>query len=90
MAEEAAVAVHQARDQRGIRGGAGDVAAYNSGGVVNVDRFVAVFFDHAFQARGDGVQRFFPGDTLKLAFSAFAHAFHRIVQTVWVINATAN
>ena len=65
VAQEAAVTVHQARHQRGVRGRAGDIAADNAGGVVNVHRFVAVFFHYIFQAAGQGIQRFIPGDALK-------------------------
>ncbi|STD20203.1 Uncharacterised protein [Enterobacter asburiae] len=60
------------------------------GGVVDIHRFVAVFADHVFQAGGDSVQRFIPSDALKLALTAFAHAFHRVVESVRVIDPTAN
>ena len=90
VAQETAVAVHQARHQRRVRGGAGDIAADNPGGAVDVHRFIAISGDHVFQAGGDGVERFIPADTLELAFTAFAHALHRVVQTVRVVDATAN
>ena len=90
MAQEAAVAVHQARHQRSVRGGAGDIAADNPGRVVDIHRFVAVVGHHVFQAGGDRVERFIPRDALELAFAAFAHALHRVVQTVRVIDAATN
>ena len=90
VAQKTAVAVHQARHQRSVRGGAGDIAADNPGGVINIHRFVAVLADHVFQAGGDDVQRFVPADALELAFTPLTHAFHRVVQTVRVVDAAAN
>ncbi|MNS60891.1 hypothetical protein D3C72_939030 [compost metagenome] len=90
MAEKSAVAVHQSRHQRGIRRGAGNVAADDAGGVVDIHGFVAVFLHHAFQTAGDRIKGFIPADTLKLAFTALADALHWVVKTVGMVDSAAN
>jgi len=79
MAEKTTVTVHQTRYQRGIRRRTGNVTANNTGTVINVDRFVAVFSHDVAQAVGEQIQRLIPADAFELAFAAFADALHGII-----------
>ncbi|MNC06485.1 hypothetical protein D3C75_539980 [compost metagenome] len=90
VAEESAIAVHQAGNQRGVRRRTRNIPADNPRGVVDINRFVAVLFHCAFQAFGDGVQRFIPGDAFELPFTAKTYALHRVVQAFRVIDTATN
>ncbi|EPF17638.1 hypothetical protein HMPREF0201_01995 [Cedecea davisae DSM 4568] len=90
MAQEAAVAIHQPGNQRGVRRGAGYVAADHAGRVVDIDRFVTVLFNGFLQAAADEVKRLIPTDALELPFAALAHSLHRVIQAFRVVDATAN
>lgn len=70
------------------KGGAGDIAADNPGGVVNINRFVAILFDDAFEIVGDRIQRLQLMRTNLPA--AFADALHGIVKAVGMINVAAD
>ncbi|CZX64096.1 Uncharacterised protein [Enterobacter hormaechei] len=91
MVEIAAAAVHQARYQRFTRRpGAGHGAAQRPGAIVQVDGFVAVFFDQALHVGRDNIVGFVPANALELPFPTLTDTLHRIFQTIRVINATAH
>ena len=90
LIQRPAIAVHQTGDRRGRRRGTGHIAADNSRRIVNVNRLVAVVFDDSLQIAGNSLQRLFPADARKLAFAAFADAFHRVIQAIRVVDSPAN
>ena len=54
---------------------------------MQIDGFVAVFFNGVLELLGDDVKRFVPRDALELVFAALAHAFHRVLQAFGRIQA---
>ena len=86
-----AAAVHQTGNQRfSWRPGTSQRAAERTGAVVQIDGFVAVFFNQPLHIAGDSIERLFPADLLEFPFPAFANALHRVLQAIRVIDAAAH
>ena len=91
MIQVATTAVHQSCYQRFARWpGACQGAAQRTCAVVQVDRLVAVVFDKTLHIAGNDVVGFIPADTLKFTFATLADAFHRVFQTIGIIDATTH
>ena len=58
--------------------------------VLPVDGVGAVLFKDRLPARGDRFVSFFPSDAFEFGFAAFAHALHRVLETVGRVEALAH
>ena len=62
----------------------------HAGGVVDVDRVVAVGLDRVLELVRDRVDGLVPADALELARSARSRALHRVLQTIGVVDPLAH
>lgn len=58
--------------------------------VLQINGFVAVFFDGVFELLGNDVKRLVPADAFELVFTSLAHALHRVFDALGRVQALAH